>query len=387
MHELITKLYQLALSSHIVSTLLEPVHIVILALPIMTLLLAMIVLTVQLRTRQTLSERNLISTYSFIWYLAAAYLLIILPLPTRSSVASLTSAEYNLQPFYFLSQLKALTPFELGDPSTWLAAFKSDTFFQPFFNILLFMPIGAYLKWRHRWPLWLITLTSFSISLFFETTQLTGLYGYYSRAYRMFDVDDLMMNTLGGIVGAWCLHLIPNKWRNRDHSTRLSWRDHPINWRRIGALDTDWLMIATFDTVYFVLVKHFNWPLPHDFRWLYLADIVLFFLLPAWCWQGKTLGGRLLNSQIVTTTGNRANLWQLLIHYGGLYFISLPLLFLDLWLFNRLGNVPSATLNRLDVYLVLVSVILLIVSYDLLLALFSRSHQLWCEKLSRTTVN
>lgn len=153
MHELITKLYQLALSSHIVSTLLEPVHIVILALPIMTLLLAMIILTIQLRTRQTLSERNLISTYSFIWYLAAAYLLIILPLPTRSSVASLTTAEYNLQPFYFLTQLKALTPFELGDPSTWLAAFKSDTFFQPFFNILLFMPIGAYLKWRHRWPL------------------------------------------------------------------------------------------------------------------------------------------------------------------------------------------------------------------------------------------
>jgi glycopeptide antibiotics resistance protein len=161
MHELITKLYQLALSSHIVSTLLEPVHIVILALPIMTLLLAMIILTIQLRTRQTLSERNLISTYSFIWYLAAAYLLIILPLPTRSSVASLTTAEYNLQPFYFLTQLKALTPFELGDPSTWLAAFKSDTFFQPFFNVLLFMPIGAYLKWRHRWPLWLITLTSF----------------------------------------------------------------------------------------------------------------------------------------------------------------------------------------------------------------------------------
>nr|WP_262339986.1 hypothetical protein [Lactiplantibacillus plantarum] len=141
MHELITKLYQLALSSHIVSTLLEPVHIVILALPIMTLLLGMIILTIQLRTRQTLSERNLISTYSFIWYLAAAYLLIILPLPTRTSVASLTTAEYNLQPFYFLTQLKALTPFELGDPSTWLAAFKSDTFFQPFFNILLFMPI------------------------------------------------------------------------------------------------------------------------------------------------------------------------------------------------------------------------------------------------------
>ncbi|MCH7257691.1 RDD family protein [Lactiplantibacillus plantarum] len=112
----------------------------------------------------------------------------------------------------------------------------------------------------------------------------------------------------------------------------------------------------------------------------------LFFIGPAWCWHGKTIGGRLLNSQIVTISGHQANLWQLLIHYSGLYLIGLPLLFLDLWLFNRLGNVPSATLNRLDVYLVVVSVILLIISYDLLLALFSRSHQLWCEKLSRTTV-
>ncbi|WP_048000270.1 VanZ family protein [Lactiplantibacillus herbarum] len=385
MQNIITKLYQLALSSHIVSALLQPVHIVILALPIMTLLLAIIVLTVQLRTRQTLSERNLISTYSFIWYLAAAYLLIILPLPTRSSVASLTTAEYNLQPFYFLSQLKLLTPFQLSDPSTWLSAFKSDTFFQPFFNVLLFMPIGAYLKWRRHWPLWLITLTSFSISLFFETTQLTGLYGYYSRAYRMFDVDDLMMNTLGGIIGAWALVFIPRKLRNRDHSTVLNWNERPINWRRIGALIIDWAIIAGFDTLYFVLVKHFAWPLPHDFRWLYVANICIFFLLPAWRWHGKTIGGLLLNSRIANADGSNANFGQLFIHYGGLYFVGLPLLFLDLWLFNSLGDMPSATLNRLDVYLVLVSVVLLIISYDLLLALFSRSHQLWCEKLSHTT--
>ncbi|ETY73652.1 VanZ family protein [Lactiplantibacillus fabifermentans] len=386
MHEFITKLYNLALSSHIVSTLLEPVHIIILALPFVTLLVAMIILAVQLRTKDALTERNLISTYSFIWYIAAAYLLIILPLPTRSSVAKLTTAEYNLQPFYFIEQLKLLTPFKVSEPSTWLAAFKSSTFFQPFFNVLLFMPIGAYLKWRHHWPLWLITLTSFTLSLFFETTQLTGLYGYYSRAYRMFDVDDLMMNTLGGIVGAWALIFIPKKWRNTDHSTVLQHADHPINWRRVFALAIDWIVIAAFDVIYFVLVKHFNWPLTHNYVWLYVTDIVLFFWLPAICLHGKTLGGILMNSQMVSTDGRPANPLQITIHYAGLYLVSLPLLFLDLWLFNRLGNMPSASLNRLDVYLVIVSLILLIISYDLLLAFFSRQHQLWCERLSRTLV-
>ncbi|BDZ31498.1 VanZ family protein [Lactiplantibacillus sp. WILCCON 0030] len=387
MHEIISKLYQLALSSHIVSALLEPVHIIILALPFITLLVAMAVLALQLQTKKSLTERNIIGTYSFIWYLAAAYLLIILPLPTRSSVASLATAEYNLQPFFFLTQLKQLTPFQFSDPSTWLAAIKSSTFFQPFFNVLFFMPIGAYLKWRHHWPLWLITLTSFTISLFFETTQLTGLYGYYSRAYRMFDVDDLMMNTLGGVVGALVLGVIPRKWRETDHSNALTQESHPINWRRIFALIIDWGLIAAFDIVYFVLVKHFTWPLPHDPRWLYLANIFLFFWLPAWLNHGKTLGGLLFNSRIVSINGEKANGLQLLIHYGGLYLISLPLLFLDLWLFNQLGDMPSASLNRLDVYLVLVSLLLLIISYDLILTFFSRHHQLWCERLSRTTVN
>lgn len=385
MHELILKLYQLALSSHILSTLLEPVHIVILLLPVATLALAIIILTGQLRLRTTLTTRNLISTYSFIWYIAVAYLLIILPLPTRSSVAALTTASYNLHPFYFLEQLKLLTPFQLHDTSTWVSAFTSSTFFQPFFNILLFMPIGAYLKWRHHWSLGPITLISFTLSLFFETTQLTGLYGYYSRAYRMFDVDDLLMNTLGGIVGAVGLVFIPQRWRNQDHSPVLNWQNHPINWRRIGALLVDWLLIAGFDGVYFVLVKHYGWQLPHDFRWLYIANILVFFILPALL-TGKTIGGRLFNSRIQSQAGHRANFFQILIHYGGLYFVGLPLLFLDLWLFNRLGNVPTPSLTRLDIYLVLVSLLLLIISYDLLLALFNRQHRLWCEQLSHTLI-
>ena len=48
---------------------------------------------------------------------------------------------------------------------------------------------------------------TFLLSLFFELTQLTGLYFIYSRPYRLFDVDNLMINTLGGILG----YFIKNK--------------------------------------------------------------------------------------------------------------------------------------------------------------------------------
>jgi len=60
MRNLITKLYQLAQSSHIVSTLFEPAHIIILALPFVTLLIALIVLSGQLHSHETLSERRIV---------------------------------------------------------------------------------------------------------------------------------------------------------------------------------------------------------------------------------------------------------------------------------------------------------------------------------------
>ena len=40
--------------------------------------------------------------------------------------------------------------------------------------------------------------------IFFEVTQLTGIFFIYPKAYRLFDVDDLLINTLGGILGFIC---------------------------------------------------------------------------------------------------------------------------------------------------------------------------------------
>jgi glycopeptide antibiotics resistance protein len=63
-------------------------------------------------------------------------------------------------------------------------------------NIVGFIPLGILLPLlfsplRHWWK---TTLTIFLISLSFETTQLITGWG-------MFDVDDLILNTLGGLAG------------------------------------------------------------------------------------------------------------------------------------------------------------------------------------------
>ena len=56
---------------------------------------------------------------------------------------------------------------------------------------------------------------TFLLSLFFELTQLTGLYFIYSRPYRLFDVDNLMINTLGEILGYFIMNklkvLLPSR--------------------------------------------------------------------------------------------------------------------------------------------------------------------------------
>ena len=41
------------------------------------------------------------------------------------------------------------------------------------------------------------------IVIIFELTQLSGLYFIYPRSYRLADVNDLINNTVGGIVGYW----------------------------------------------------------------------------------------------------------------------------------------------------------------------------------------
>lgn len=73
-------------------------------------------------------------------------------------------------------------------------------------NIIAFMPLGfllAILSSKMR-TLKSITLIGFLLSLSFESIQLlTGL--------GEFDVDDIILNTLGAVVGLYCYKLLKKK--------------------------------------------------------------------------------------------------------------------------------------------------------------------------------
>ena len=74
---------------------------------------------------------------------------------------------------------------------------------QAFGNLLLLLPVGLFgpiaLPWLNRW--WRVLLVALVISACIETAQL-----YIPE--RSADVDDVMLNTLGALLGYWLLILI-----------------------------------------------------------------------------------------------------------------------------------------------------------------------------------
>lgn len=79
---------------------------------------------------------------------------------------------------------------------------RDPAFLQIALNVLLFVPLGYFLRVILRRGVVVATLTGLAVSLLIETTQRTGVWNLYDCAYRLFDVDDLLVNTLGATVGS-----------------------------------------------------------------------------------------------------------------------------------------------------------------------------------------
>ena len=122
-----------------------------------------------------LSLRVLI-VYSFLLYLLCVYCLVILPLPTPEKAATLHGHKAQLIPFSFLADIVKQAEIQPGQPASWLHIFTGSAFWTTIFNLFMTMPFGVYLRYYFCYH-WRKTLQlSFLLSLFFELTQLSGLY-------------------------------------------------------------------------------------------------------------------------------------------------------------------------------------------------------------------
>ncbi len=259
--------------------------------------------------------------YSFVLYVLCMYLLIILPLPSKEEVLNTTGPITQLLPFQFVRDFFKETIFVIDQPETWLSAMKQNCFLQVVCNILLFVPFGIYMRYYFRCNWKKVFLFSFLLSLFFELTQLSGLYGIYKRPYRLFDVDDLFLNTSGGMVGFFIEpvlgYLLPSKKALDEMAYKKGKRVSVI--RRLLAFMIDGVVI--------VLIISFG----------SFAVGGMYFILVLYFTKGYTPGMWILRIRVVDKEGNALSLWQAVIRNGILYYgISMPFVLIGLILLERL---------------------------------------------------
>ncbi len=249
-----------------------------------------------------------IVTFSFIFYSIAALFLVLLPLPQTRDTCSLQSPDtvhYVLRPFNFLDGLKELN-INWSNPRSYLGLIREQAFLEPFFNAILLFPLGVYVRYffqqRKFW--WKAVLITFSVSLFFEITQVTGIYGIYNCPYRLFDVDDLFFNTLGGFFGYFLapilLALFPSKDDVREKSEKYANRVTPMTQLLAVILDVIIVqLVARFALVFTQEAFEVN-VIVHAITYM-----IVFIFIPL-IWNGRTLGSAFLRFTYRDVSGAKA---------------------------------------------------------------------------------
>ncbi len=127
----------------------------------------------------------------------------------------------------------------VGLPDDGVRMFLRDQAVQQvLLNVVLFVPLGVLIRLILRRGVLVSAVAGLAVSLLIEVTQRTGVWGFYGCAYRKFDVDDLLVNTLGAVAGA----LISLPWRRKDEPprplpTRITWG------RRLAGMVSDALFV------------------------------------------------------------------------------------------------------------------------------------------------
>ena len=271
------------------------------------------------RYGSVLSLRAVI-VYTFILYLLCVYCLVILPFPSPEQAAALHGHQAQLTPFAFVGDILRSCDFQWSRPGTWLSVLSTSAFLTTAFNLLMTMPFGAYLRYYFRCG-WVKTLVlSFLLSLFFEVTQYTGLYFLFPGSYRLFDVDDLIVNTLGGMAGYLFGGLAGRFLPTREEIDRASFaRGHQVSFlRRLVALLYDSVAVAVLGVALTLALAALSVPLHISATGLLAMG---YLILAPMLSGGQTIGHRLTRLRVVTAEGERPRWYQYILRYGSLFAV------------------------------------------------------------------
>lgn len=228
--------------------------------------------------------------YSFILYMLTLYFLIILPLPNINDVVY-KPGMIKLIPFTFIVDFIKETSLVIGDASTYIKALCEPCFYTVIFNLFMTIPFGIYLRYYFRCDLKKTIKYTFLLSLFFELTQLSRLYFIYRYQYRVFDVDDLMINTLGGVIGYYVARIftgiLPTREKIDESSLRAGMKVSVL--RRLIMFELDAFL---FLSLYIFLSITFS------IKHLFVVIFIIYYVIIPFISNGYTFGSKFLNVKL-----------------------------------------------------------------------------------------
>lgn len=300
--------------------------------------------------------------YGFILYLLSAYFLIILPLPEISSVFNMKT-ELQLIPFSFISDIIRTVNFNIKDINTYASVFKNAFVYQAIYNLLLTVPFGIFLRYYFKVNLKKTILFTFLLSLFFELTQLSGLYFIYPHAYRLFDVDDLIVNTLGGILGYLVTPIFTFLLPNRNELDLKSYQKgmKVTSTKRFFAFLIDISIIIMFIFIEVIFFKLFE--ISIDNIYLILIALFIFGIFIPLISSGYSVGGKIIHLKIVNLDDSKVKWYRLFLRNIFFYYFYCLFPIYLYYLFKYINKLANNNYKSLIVtsYTIIIFLFLLIV--------------------------
>ncbi len=341
---------------------LESIKTAILLFPFLAFLITIPYLIFQYRKYGSVPLIRSVIIYTFILYLLAAYFLVILPLPTREAVATMAPKTPQLIPFSFLADF-----IDAIKTSNNLSFFTAPIVYTILFNLLLTFPFGVYLRYYFKKKWYFVIPATFGLSLFFELTQLTGLYGIYDKAYRLFDVDDLIINTLGGFLGYLFTPIITILLPKRDRIDEISYlKGKTVSiYRRFLAflVDLFFFMIIFFITI---LISRNN----NYYLLAFILILIYYVIIPAF--TKMTIGKLVVKIKLSSTA--KYPVLAIIIRQALLYFL---IVFGPVFFINYLNYLP-------DFIILLYSLFLIYSYFTIFIRFLGYKKPLFYEHLTKT---
>ena len=295
---------------------IQSIREAVLFFPVVALIITLPYLIYNYRRRGSVWSLRVLIIYSFILYLLCCFFLVIWPLPDRDYVVNLTTPTMQLTPFTFISEIVRDGQQVAGSAIEVVkSVLLSQSFYQVAFNLIMFIPFGIYLKYYFDCSFLKTLLLSFALSLLFELTQLSGLCFLYPRGYRLFDVDDLIINSLGGAAGYLLAmplgKLLPTRQEIDEASYRRSQKVSLL--RRTVALICDGVMIAILTVIIGIGTNMIGGRLAETPVWdMLLAVSVCYFAILPILNNSQTIGQKLTRLQVARVKGGPARWYQLI---------------------------------------------------------------------------